>query len=277
MADALKSQMKTLSKELFDMLDNREEQIKTLKKALHSLLKEDEIMDLPSYGLLKATYSSYLDQESSITGSNTNSNFNTNSNTKSKSSDVEIYDPLYAPPKTRKKALAKSKTALAAATAATATATEEKERDDVPSYMPDFGVSLLENMDSPVNTVVTKPTIKAAVKAVVKAIPPAVKVASESINVPEGQLVYKVELQGKQYLQFKGCLYNIETYLLEGTINKDGFSIKGIEMPERKSSIRKLPDSEYYETERTVYVHVCDDIYHAVGVLTEDDQVGLWG
>jgi len=74
-------------------------------------------------------------------------------------------------------------------------------------------------------------------------------------------------------------LYNIDTYQKEGSVTNAGFTIgKNTEAIEHRADpLRPLPDSEYYvSSDRTIYIHVCEDIYHGVGVLTEDDQVGLW-
>ena len=120
-----------------------EEQVTYLKKGFSELLEEDDVKDLPSYNLLKSVYSEYLDSKPE------------RSKTTAQKED-EIFNPLYAPPGVRrrnnaqaKKQLANTSFGIAPPQARAQTPASKTAPTSTPSYMPDFGSSLLEGMDKP--------------------------------------------------------------------------------------------------------------------------------
>ena len=86
----LKSNLKTLTKEIFDKMDKLQLHIDHLTKGLSELLNEDDIVSLPSYQLLKSVYSEYLNDKPE------------QAKTKEEKID-QMYNPLYAPSTSRRK------------------------------------------------------------------------------------------------------------------------------------------------------------------------------
>lgn len=260
MTDSLKKKVNTLTKDIFQRIETLEDHVEYVKRGLRELFEEEDIKDIPSYDLLKATYNEYLvgkpePRKKSTTQTNDN-----------------LYDPFFAPPSARKKAKAAVKRQLASGTAPlknTATAVSSpvtgQTSRSAPSYMPDFGESLLEGMNEPKSqrTAPPKPKVN-KVKA-------------------EGK-VYLVEIQGVQYLRPAGdkYLYDPKTKERMGSVENAVFSIGDKTTKfESASPVQLTPvtDTEYYSTnDGKLFVRVAEegDIFQAVGELTEEGDIGLW-
>jgi len=263
----LKNKLKILSKDIFDQIDELEHHVDFLKKGLAEILTEEDIKDLPSYDLIKATYNEYLVSKPE--------------RIKTAHKQDALYDPLYAPPKTRKRANKRqlsdqfygiapptapptAQAKLAAPVAAEAEACS----NDSPSYTPDFSQNLLENMDKSRRApVVPKPPTKEV-----------------KVKVKDGDHVYIVEVQGKQYLRYDKYLYDTETKNRVGSIEDGAFSLIGHKNPIMFTStdalsLTPITDTEYYRSsDGRLFIRISDesDIYQAIGELTADGDIGLW-
>jgi len=257
----LKNKLKILSKDIFDRIDELEHHVDFLKRGLMEILTEEDIKDLPSYDLIKSTYNEYLVGKPERAKSTAYK-------------QDELYDPLYAPPKTRKRAnkrqLANQFHGIAppkaqSAKKSDAVTVSAPASNDAPSYMPDFSQSLLEGMDR------TKPK-------------PATQQAEVRIKIKDGNPVYIVEVQGKQYLRYDKYLYDMETKERVGSIENGVFSLTGNGNPVPFAStdtlsLTPITDTEYYSaSDGRLFIRVGDesDIYQAVGELTADGDIGLW-
>ena len=252
----LKTNLKTLTKEIFDKIDKLELHIEHVKKGLSDLLDEDDIVSLPSYQLLKSVYGEYLNDKPE------------KAKTKEEKID-EIYDPLYAPSTTRRKGKApvvKNKVQVTANVQKVKTETkpEPKKVSDPPSFMPDFGESLLE---------AKAPVVKKKALSVVPA-----KKSTEDIKVVATETVYKIEINGAVYLRYDKYLYDENTHYRVGSISKDNFIIGSEKVNIASSNSIKRYDGNYFiDEEEKLYLPVNKElnVYQAVGEIT-DNEVGLW-
>jgi hypothetical protein len=271
-----KSDFKALFDKFVKHSDAVEENNRTLRDALRSLLNEDDIKELPAYTLLKMTYSPYLDGGAPTPGSS-----NSNS-TSSNSSSSSSFDPLHAPPSARygaKKSSDNVKRPIASATT-----TEKKivsEQTEQPeshfsSQMPDMNSCLLGG---------SKPSVKPVIKSKVAGTPAAsvapvkaepTKVVPVPVSPKSEDKIYRVEIQGKQYLLYNEDLYDAETRIRTGKISDIKFATTD---PVELSPIPDFPN--YYngpedeEGVQTVYILINGEIAQAVGTY-EQGEVGLW-
>lgn len=249
----LKTNLKTLTKEIFDKIDKLELHIEHVKKGLSHLLDEDDVVSLPSYQLLKSVYGEYLNDKPE------------KAKTKEEKID-EMYDPLYAPSTTRRKGKAPVvKTKVQATPNVQKVKTEPKSEPQkasaTPSFMPDFGESLLE--------------AKAPVKK--KSIS-VTKPATEDIKVVATETVYKIEINGIVYLRYDKYLYDENTHYRVGSIINDNFIIGNEKVSIGSSaSIKRYNDNYFIDEEQKLYLPVNNElnVYQAVGEIT-DNEVGLW-
>lgn len=255
----LKNKLKILSKDIFDRIDELEHHVDFLKRGLAEILTEEDIKDLPSYDLIKNTYSEYLVAKPERSQSAAHK-------------QDELYDPLYAPPKTRKRAnkrqLANEFYGIAPPAPAVPTKpVSAPSSDSLPSYMPDFSQSLLEGMDKSRSN---------------RSQPPSTQEAR--VKVKDGNPVYIVEVQGVKYLRYDKYLYDPETKNRVGSIENGVFALNGNTNHIPFTSTDTLPltpvtDTEYYSaSDGRLFIRIGDenDIYQAVGELTADGDIGLW-
>lgn len=251
----LKTNLKTLTKEIFDKMDKLELHIEHVKKGLSDLLNEDDIVSLPSYQLLKSVYGEYLNDKPE------------KAKTKGEKID-EMYDPLYAPSTTRRKGKAPVvKTKIQATLSVSKVQPEpnsKPQKPSTPSFMPDFGESLLETK---------APVVKKKAITVVPA-----KTSMEDIKVVATETVYKIEINGAVYLRYDKYLYDENTHHRVGSISNDNFTIGSEKVNITSSnSIKKYNDNYFIDEEQKLYLPVNSElnVYQAVGEIT-DNEVGLW-
>ena len=262
--------MRTLTNNIFERMTSLEEQVTHVKKGLRELLDEQDVQDLPSYDLLKSVYVEYLDSMPE----------------RSKSTEEkteELYDPLYAPTQTRRRVNARARKKLLQeptdpAPASPSPKPKQSEPSgnstpsSTPSYMPDFSESLLEGMN----------TVRPQGQPRSKARP------AQVIKVQDFETIYPVEIQGKQYLCHGKYLYNADTKIRTGSIEDGAFAIHGqnpIPFTSTELQLKQLPDTAYYTVGAgdgadagAIFVRIGPEsnIYHGVGALTEDGDIGLW-
>lgn len=257
MTDAMKNKLKAVTKDIFDHVEQQDARVAYLYKGLSNLLEEEDVKNLPTYKLLHGIYSEYLTSKPPAQKTD-------------KIVNEELYDPLYAPPKTRKRVNQRAKKEMLeskfkaepkpkAETPASAPAPSS-----VPSYMPDFSESLLEGQGS----------TKVKVKKVTEPKP-------VSVQVSKGDTVYTVEIKGNQYLRHSKYLYDKSTHLRVGSIENGAFIIdsKPVSDFETNCTVSSVPDTPYYKDNNgKLYVRLTDegDIYQGVGELTPEGDIGLW-
>jgi len=258
----LKNKLKILSKDIFDRIDELEHHVEFLKRGLIEILTEEDIKDLPSYDLIKNTYNEYLVAKPERSQSTAHK-------------QDELYDPLYAPPKTRKRTnkrqlanefygIAPPAHAVLTKAAPIANAPDPAS-DSLPSFMPDFSQSLLEGMDKSRSS---------------RSQPPSVQ--EVKVKVKDGNPVYIVEIQGVKYLRYDKYLYDPETKNRVGSIENGVFALNGTHIPFTSTDMLPLTpvtDTEYYRSsDGRLFIRIGDenDIYQAVGELTADGDIGLY-
>jgi hypothetical protein len=264
----IKSNLKTLTKEIFDKMDKLQLHIDHLTKGLIDLLNEDDIVSLPSYQLLKSVYSEYLNDKPE------------QAKTKEEKID-QMYNPLYAPSTSRRKG--KPKVTVGVQTPITVTKTVpvanqatvsivQKESSDSPSFMPDFGESLLEakvpTKKASVGTVKAKSTVKAKTLQATEDV---------IVRVPEESKVFKIEINGRVYLRYDKYLYDEQSHNRVGSITNDKFVVNGSNIDIETLSLQKYNETYYNDSENKLYMQVNPEIntYQAVGEIT-DNEIGLW-
>ena len=251
----LKTNLKALSKEIFDKMDRLQLHIDHLKKGFSELLNEDDIVSLPSYQLLKSVYIEYLNDKPE------------KSKTKEEKID-EMYDPLYAPSTSRRKGKQKTQIPVVKSKPVTQTSNlvEVKPSESVPSFMPDFGESLLEQK-APVKK---QSTLKVKTE-------PKNTIEEIAVNVPKDQKIYQIEISGTVYLRYDKYLYDAQTHYRVGSIANNKFSVNGSEVDIEPLSLQKYDESYYSDSEGKLYLQVNPEMsaYQAVGEITDND-IGLW-
>lgn len=261
MTDTLKNKLRSVTKDLFDRIEALEEQVTYVKRGLSEILEEEDVKDLPSYELLKQVYMEFLNSKTE------------RSKTKEEKQD-DIFDPLYAPPTTRRRNAARAKKHLAEAAMGIAVPTESPSASaasasaasSAPTYMPDFNnVNFLENINKP------KQQHAASEPLTVK------------VKVKDDTVVYTVEIQGKQYFRYDKYLYNVDTKLRVGSIENGVFALNEQEAIQFETleplALNPVADTNYYSTEdNRLFIRISEesDIYQGVGELTETGDIGLW-
>ena len=247
--DSFKAEFKSLFEKLTKHTETLEESNRVLRDALKSLLNEDDIKELPAYTLLKMTYSPYLDE--SVTA--------VSSVVKEKQVQKDIYDPLHAPPSSRygsKKSSASSassavdiKRPLAMATPVHVSPVKTEESTHYSSQMPDMNSCLL-----------SKPAVKPVVKQ------------SSDIKPKSTETVYRVEIQGKNYLRYNDFLYDETTKMRAGKLSD--FKLGTTTDPQELSPIKDFPNY-YLGQESVAYILINGDVAQAVGTY-ENGDLALW-
>jgi len=259
--DSFKAEFKSLFDKLTKHTETLEESNRVLRDALKSLLNEDDIKELPAYTLIKMTYSPYLDESGTAVASVV----------KEKQVQKDIYDPLHAPPSSRygsKKSSASSassasstvdiKRPLAMATPVHVSPVKTEESTHYSSQMPDMNSCLLS---------LSSNSVKPAVKQVVKQSP-----AANDIKPKSTETVYRVEIQGKNYLRYNDFLYDETTKMRAGKLSD--FKLGTTTDPQELSPIKDFPNY-YLGQESVAYILINGDVAQAVGTY-ENGDLALW-
>jgi hypothetical protein len=235
-----------------------EEHNAKLCEALQSLLNEDDIKELPAYELLKMTYSPYL-------------TYATAPSVKLATSGTTetLYDPLHAPPSARygsgKKTVAiNTKRPIVATPSASEVTHYSNDMPDMDSCL--LGGPGLSNKSKPKPTPIVSEPVKPK-PTVIASEPVKTKI---KIQAKADESVYRVEIQGKNYLRYNEYLYD-ENNKRAGSVSdfKLGMTTEQVEL-------EPIPDCpDYYMCDTTVYILVNNEIAQAVGTY-ENDEIALW-
>ena len=294
--DSYKAAFKDLIEKITRHSDSIEEHNIILKQALHDLLNEDDVKELPAYTLLKMTYSPYLtdvpaqsQSKSKGPSSNLNSSSHSHSNSTNLTSTSVFTDPLHAPPSARRmgggskvkvKVDVNPRRPIVGVPLEHQTHVEsDTDTNHYSDQMPNMDFCLLgappvKSKLQPVkDQVQVKDQVKVQVKDQDQEDQDQTKAATIKLVPKVGETVYKVEIQGKPYLRYNDNLYNIETKHREGTISdfKLGQASPVVEL----ETIAGYPD--YYASDGTdnVYILVNGEIAQAVGTYA-DGELALW-
>lgn len=230
-----------------------------LIEALTNLLNEDDIKSIPSYELLKGTYSMFTKLQKN----------------RNDASDISLnYDPIHAPPNIRRATKKQLKANLSNVYSETIKESKPKEDkikivEKEKSYsedMPDLDECILS---SPVAK--KKPTVKKIEELPVKAV---------------GD-IYLLEIKGNHYYLYENYLYNKTTLIREGEININGFTVNNTNYPfesshvtlENKCINEDFPD--FYqglgESSRGIYTKLKNiDVVQSVGEVSDENELMLW-
>jgi hypothetical protein len=241
------------------------------------LLNEDDIKELPAYTLLKMTYSPYLTLAVDSSSTSFSTSFLTST---SVSSSKDLYDPLHAPPSARygsggKKANDNIRRPIVLPTEAV-TASHDEETGHYSSQMPDMNSCLLGGPSSTKPKPLLKPKTPAAAPVSAVAVAEPIK-----IQAKQDETIYRVEIQGKNYLRYNDCLYDEVTKIRAGKLAD--FKLGSSAPP---LTLEQVPDfPNYYqcgESEaesggegRTIYIIINGEIAQAVGTY-ENGDIALW-
>ncbi len=245
-------------KALFDSLGKYAEDLETsnraLREGLHSMLHEDDIKELPAYELLKMTYMPLLQQQTeSVPESKTASPVT-----------KELFDPLHAPPSARYGSKKPSQRPLAI-------------RDEPAAAEPEHHYSTqMPDLDSCLLGTPAKAKISVKPKtAPAETSPAQVKLAPEALKIQPkpDEKVYRVEIQGKNYLRYNDGLYDAETRLRAGKL-ADFKLGAATDAPVELEPLTDFP-GYYSGGENMVYVLVNGEVAQAVGTF-EDGDLALW-
>jgi hypothetical protein len=277
MSETIKKKFTEMSKDVLNRLDVLETQLTYVKTGLQKLLDEDDIKELPSYGLLQSIYSEYLTNLPKVVS------------TKETVLDDQ-YDPLYSPIKSRHRVNAASRRKFEASKGSEVTSkVTVQTKDDESHYsemMPDFGADLLTDMSKSKSNPKSNPKPKPNPKPNPSTNPtsstpsrqsnPTPKLEHNQITITAQGTVYSVEINGKQYYRYDKYLYDTETLLRIGSVEDTCFAIVG-KSPILITNRVNLTSVEngMYKGNNTVYVQVNDNIFQAIGEI-KDDAIGLW-
>lgn len=259
MSNNLKTKLNGITKELFEKLDLLEQQLTHVKKGLSDFLKEDDVVSLPSYNLLKSIYSEFL------------TSVPERPHTKHHKID-DLYDPMYAPPGTRKKTGARLKKPPGQISI-NPLCNSRPAKSPIEGLLPDFGSSLLEDMNKPKSMRKQSDTIT---NAQCQGLPKVI-----TVNVSKGHTVYQVEIHGKVYLRYGKYFYDLQSKYRVGSIENTCFALdtkSPINIVDTITLTHVPGNDEYYESDGKLFVQVGDNIpvFQGVGELTEDNEIGLW-
>lgn len=198
MSDLVKK-LKTISKDAGAYIEKLEKHNKLLKEGLSSLLMEEDVQSLPSYTLLKMTYSEHLEGISSNNDKCMN------------------YDPFHAPPKVRISAR-KANTA-----AKKAMQSQQSQQPQQPQQS--------QQLDKP--PIIKKPFAKNPInnngpsmtECLLDSKPPS-KPKCINVVAKKDDEIYLVEINGVEYLRHDIYLYDVKSHLRIGSIDT-GFNING--------------------------------------------------
>jgi len=230
-------------KQFNDMIsyaEGLEKQLVYVKTGLENILKEEDIISLPSYKLLSNMYKPYL------------------SSPKVKLDIVEnkVFDPIYAPPSVRK-----STVTLKQKKQKTQEIEPEKKKEPVVDSA---------NIDLTKNLLIDDIPPKKKTKTIIPV----------KIGIVEAKgTVYKIEIKGITYFNNGIYLYDSTTNIRVGSINANGFIINGKSIPITKTIKVKSFNENIFSAKdpdgETAYVKVNDSICHAVGKI-EDGEFAPW-
>jgi hypothetical protein len=286
--ETYKSSFKALLDNLTKHVDGLEAENKNLRQALHDLLNEDDIKELPAYELLSMTYKPFLQGGPPA---------------KPTAAGVPAYDPLHAPPSARFGSGTGSKTpskanprrplvgvtSMAESLAQTDSAlTLTLTETHYSSTMPDLDSCLLgappktkvavkvkdKVKDKAADTVKEVDTVKAVDK------PREKKQEPLKISPKESETIYRVEIQGQNYLRYNTYLYDETTKLRVGDISDfklGSNATTDVELTEIADYPGYYTGSEPTTEEgKSVYILLNGEIAQAVGTLSPEDELELW-
>jgi hypothetical protein len=232
--DAFKAEFKALFDKLSKYSDELEAENKTLREAINALLNEDDVKELPAYKLLQMTYGHLV--STSKVKIKAQSEVKAQPEVKAK---AQLYDPLHAPPSAR---YGSKKLSLPSPpqTDFKRPLAVKQEESHYSSQMPDLNSCLLT---------VPKP----------------------KITPKKDETVYRVEIQGKNYLRFNDSLYDAITRVLAGKLAD--FKLGSLTEPVALEPMADFPG--YYSFNDTVYILVNDEIAQAVGTISDGD-LAIW-
>jgi len=283
MTDLLK-QLKSLMTPLVKHIEILEEHNDSLRGALTDLLEEEDLKMTPGYELLKNTYEAYLEHEQLPALIN------------SKSDPLKGYDPIHAPPSTRRKnnpktssnakvqvnvkPKAKAKPAANAkvevkvkskSKPAKPKTTETTSNSNYSSSMPDLDSCMLGEVPA-------KSKSKSKSKIVKSIVPPVTHITTK-----EDVGIYFVEIEGKQYYMYDKYFYDTDSMMRVGELQNTGFQIDGklIKFTAEPAMLQKDSISDdyldYYSDiqEKNIYKEVKPNVLQTVGTI-EDGDCMLW-
>lgn len=257
----LEKEHKAISKQLFAHLKALDAQVQYLKNGLHDFLEEPDVKEMPSYDLLRSVYQEYLICTPESVPSTSSD----------KSDPNDQYDPLFAPPSSRKRINREARKMYDNTQAEINVRKKQTESQPRPrqkqivfadsqtfSDGPDFGSDMLG--PDPGTKSETKPNIL-------------------KITADKNAKVYRVEIQGTEYLRYDKHLYDKDSHLRVGSIEATCFNIHG-KAPitiDGQMKLSALDDTDMYRgTDDKVYMRVNDGICHAIGQM-QGEEIGLWG
>lgn len=244
--DGIKGRLKGVMEEIGHHVTILEKQNNVLRNALKGLLEEEDVKLIPGYELLKETYQNYIDN-------------NVLDNTEHiLKPEAAGYDPLHAPPGSRKGRPTINAKQKVVARAAPAPSKYSQE-------VPDLNVCLLED---PKKKSSSSSSSSSASSASVHAV---------------GMSVYIAEIGGKQYYFHQGYLYDIATCFLVGDITSKGFNIDNVVRPFPRGPIHLAQDPisdeypDYYEdtSGTAIYKILSNGLLQAVGSV-DQEGMKLW-
>ncbi len=271
--ETYKAAFKDLVEKITRHADSIEEHNLVLKQALHDLLNEDDVKELPAYELLKKTYTPYL-TEVEVTQTKKVSSApraSGGSSSGTATSSTVFTDPLHAPPSARrlggsggglkKVEINPRRPIVGVPLEHQPSAKEaEPETNHYSDQMPNMDFCLLGGPPAGAPAKSTKPPASRE-KATIKLVP------------KEGETVYKVEIQGKHYLRYNDNLYNIDTKQRAGAISD--FKLGQDNPPVELETLTDYPGYYVSDGNETVYILVNGEIAQAVGTYT-DGELALW-
>jgi hypothetical protein len=224
--------MTELIKQLSDYIKQIEKRNKTLETALSDLLAEEDIMNCPGYNLLKLTYSKFI------------------TDVVEDATDTTVYDPIYMPPKIRRKNKVKPPTYTKAS---------KEPKPDI------FDTWMGGDFDPPGNA--TKTTT-------------ATKDEPQYNEIHTGKSkIFEIEIKGITYYYFNNYIYDKENCVRIGQITENGFRIndKLIKFSEKSKVLDPDPiDSDYpdiyMDQDKTgVYKFIDTNIIQKVGEVNDGE------
>jgi hypothetical protein len=259
-------------KELLTYAENTEARLLFMKEGMLKLLNEEDIMQLPSYKLIKQTYYEYLDTDISIS--------------KKPAIEDNIYDTLHLPPQIRnrnkrsstqiKREISEKAGAEYLAQEPTPTVDSAPELTSPPKQrfatrnLPDFSENML---DDPAPKPLAK-TARTKVTPTLTLTPTPTSTSVRVLDVQADGLVYRVEIRGILYYLHGKYLYSNDTMLRVGMIETD-FIIGDQRYPIEEKLVLS-PEEDYYLCNDKAYILLSDTVSQCVGEINEDRDICLY-
>lgn len=285
---SLKKKMTAINKEYLSYTETLQEDYYNLQEGFARLMKEEDIVNLPSYKLLKLTYGEFL--RTPGTGGGVARPGSSKSSAKKKDTTLQdSYPDMYMPPKMRNKTRLSIKKKMditqtlsrvgaggrsgqtvgeqaLAKCDAQAAQTARAASSSFSSDQPDFGTLML---DTKKKKKLVPPSASSNVAR--RAISSHIKV-----TVPPSELVYAIEMQGTRYLRYKTHLYDAQTHERVGDVLDVGFKTAAEEIPvSTLATLEPLTEQYYIDGDDFVFVLVNDSIAQRVGKL-KGEELDLW-